>query len=144
MREHKPPRGTEHSSVGSPCSGAPGHACNVCCGLMLFVSVTGWGGGDRPTELALVEPWSRSELTSSGRFPWRCTLGHICHECHTLWLGCTGKDGAGRDSALLMAPPSKWFPATDYGKGGGGASRKGRGLQKGVGLPERGGASKKI
>lgn len=74
-----------------------------------LISVT---EGDRPTELALLVPWSRSEMASVGRVHSRCTLGPSARSAIASVLDCAGSDRAGDDSALQRPPPSDWLPAT--------------------------------
>lgn len=92
-----------------------GHACRVGCGLMLLVSVT---EGDGTTELALQVPWSRSESV-----PFEVHIGHICHDCHTVWLAAQGKmEQVG--TLTTDASTQQVVPSHEYGKEKGKASEK--------------------
>lgn len=49
-------------------------------------------------------------MTSSGRLPSRCMLGHSARSAMPLVLRCTGKGGTDGDTALQTPPPSDGLP----------------------------------
>lgn len=63
-------------------------------------------------------------MTSSGRLPSRCTLGHSARSAMPLALRCTGKGGTGRGTALQTPPSSDGLPVIVRAKPGENTERK--------------------